>query len=186
MTNTKDVSPRGRLPKRLCSAHATHSPMPNFVPTSAPTAATAMVLSAPVKLPTTAMSEALNSCSRMAVAATGRANCGSLLQIGPWSMSSRLLSADLMWNFSSQFKKHLDCGPSIAQSAPQRKHFSGFSQTLEDCTGTARRMRPFPCSLFRGCGQMSEERGRNQYTPGMQRMSSSNACRSVSCMQHGK
>lgn len=33
-----------------------------------------------------------------------RANCGSLLQIGPWSMSSRLLSADLMRNFSSQFK----------------------------------------------------------------------------------
>ena len=27
-----------------------------------------------------------------------------MLQIGPWSMSSRLLSADLMWNFSSQFK----------------------------------------------------------------------------------
>ena len=88
--------------------------------------------------------------------------------------------------FLLSIQKHLDCGPSIAQSAPQRKHFSGFSQTLEDCTGTARRMEPFPCSLFRGCGQMSEERGRNQYTPGMQRMSSSNACRSVSCMQHGK
>ena len=88
--------------------------------------------------------------------------------------------------FLLSIQKHLDCGPSIAQSAPQRKHFSGFSQTLEDCTGTARRMEPFPCSLFRGCGQMSEERGRNQYTPGMRRMSSSNTCRSVSCMQHGK
>lgn len=35
----------------------------------APTAATAAVRSAPVKLPTTAISEALNSCSGMAVAA---------------------------------------------------------------------------------------------------------------------
>ena len=49
----------------------------------APTAATASVRAAPVKLPTTATSEALNSCSKMAVAATGKANCGSLFQMGP-------------------------------------------------------------------------------------------------------
>ena len=54
----------------------------------APTAATAAVLASPVKLPTTAMSEALKSCSRMAVAATGRAKRGILLQMGPCSMSS--------------------------------------------------------------------------------------------------
>lgn len=39
----------------------------------APTAATAAVRISPVKLPTTAMSAALNSCPRMPVAATGRA-----------------------------------------------------------------------------------------------------------------
>lgn len=54
----------------------------------APTAATAAVFSAPVKLPTTAISEALNSCSKMAVAATGSAKRGNLLQMGPCSMSS--------------------------------------------------------------------------------------------------
>ena len=53
----------------------------------APTAATATVLSPAEKLPTTAMSEALNNCSRMAVAATGRAYRGSLFQIEPWSIS---------------------------------------------------------------------------------------------------
>ena len=54
----------------------------------APTAATAAVRAAPVKFPTTATSEALKSCSSMAVAATGRANRGSLVQMGPWSISS--------------------------------------------------------------------------------------------------
>ena len=54
----------------------------------APTAATAAVRCAPVKLPTIAMSEALKSCSRIAVAATGRANSGILFQMAPWSMSS--------------------------------------------------------------------------------------------------
>lgn len=68
--------------------------------------------------------------------------------------------------FLLSIQKHLDCGPSIAQSAPRRKHFSGFFQTLEDCTGTARRMGPFPCSLLRDYGRKSEECGRNQYTPG--------------------
>lgn len=57
----------------------------------APTAATAAVRSAPVKLPTTATSEALNSCSKIAVAATGRANRGSLFQMRPWSISSCFL-----------------------------------------------------------------------------------------------
>ena len=63
----------------------TRSPMRELL---APTAATAAVLASPVKLPTTAMSEALKSCSRMAVAATGRAKRGILLQMGPCSMSS--------------------------------------------------------------------------------------------------
>ena len=54
----------------------------------APTAATAPVFPAPVKLPTTAISDALNSCSRMAVAATGNANSGSLFQMEPCSISS--------------------------------------------------------------------------------------------------
>ena len=54
----------------------------------APTAATAAVFSAPVKLPTTATSEALKSCSRIAVAATGSANWGSLFQMEPFSISS--------------------------------------------------------------------------------------------------
>ena len=54
----------------------------------APTAATAMVRNSPVKLPTTARSEALNSCSSTAVAATGRAYRGSLFQMGPFSISS--------------------------------------------------------------------------------------------------
>ena len=53
----------------------------------APTAATAAVLASPVKLPTTARSEALNSCSSTAVAATGSANSGSLFRIDPFSMS---------------------------------------------------------------------------------------------------
>ena len=54
----------------------------------APGLATAAVLASPVKLPTTAMSKALKSCSKMAVAATGRAKRGILLQMGPCSMSS--------------------------------------------------------------------------------------------------
>lgn len=53
----------------------------------APTAATAAVLLSPAKLPTTARSDALKSCSSIAVAATGSANSGSLLQIGPFSIS---------------------------------------------------------------------------------------------------
>lgn len=53
----------------------------------APTAATAIVLLSPVKLPTTARSEALKSCSSMAVAATGSAKSGSLFQIEPFSIS---------------------------------------------------------------------------------------------------
>lgn len=54
----------------------------------APTAATAIVLASPLKLPTTAISDALNSCSRMAVAATGSANCGMRLHSGPCRMSN--------------------------------------------------------------------------------------------------
>lgn len=52
-----------------------------------PTAATATLRSSPVKLPTTATSEALNSCESTAVAATGSANCGRRFQIGPCSIS---------------------------------------------------------------------------------------------------
>ena len=51
-------------------------------------AATAAVLASPVKFPTIATSEALKSCSSMAVAATGRAKRGILLRMGPCSMSS--------------------------------------------------------------------------------------------------
>ena len=39
----------------------------------APTAATAIVLADPAKLPTIAMSDALNNCSKIPVAATGSA-----------------------------------------------------------------------------------------------------------------
>ena len=53
----------------------------------APTAATARVLAFPVKFPTTATSEALKSCSRMPVAATGRAYFISLSQIEPCIIS---------------------------------------------------------------------------------------------------
>ncbi len=42
----------------------------------------------PVKFPTTAISEALKSCSKMAVAATGRANSGSLFQMEPCNISN--------------------------------------------------------------------------------------------------
>lgn len=44
-------------------------------------------LAAPVKFPTTAISEALKSCSSIAVAATGSANRGSLFHIGPFIIS---------------------------------------------------------------------------------------------------
>ena len=53
----------------------------------APTAATATVRASPVKLPTMATSEAWKSCSKIAVAATGRAKSGSLFQMEPCSMS---------------------------------------------------------------------------------------------------
>ena len=53
----------------------------------APTAATATVLSPLEKLPTMAISDALNSCSRIAVAATGSAKRGSLSQSDPCSIS---------------------------------------------------------------------------------------------------
>ena len=39
--------------------------------------------------------------------------------------------------FLLSIQKHLDCGPSITQTFPRRKHFSNFPKTLEDCTGTA-------------------------------------------------
>ena len=66
----------------------------------APNAATATVFPAPVKLPATAMSEALNSCSRMAVAATGSANSGSLFQMEPCSISScRFVVSVCMFRF---------------------------------------------------------------------------------------
>ena len=55
------------------------------------TAATATVLSVDAKLPTTAISEALKSCSKTAVAATGSAKRGSLFQIEPFSISILLL-----------------------------------------------------------------------------------------------
>ena len=53
----------------------------------APTAATAIVPILPVKLPTTAISEALNNCSKIAVIATGKANNGILFQILPCNIS---------------------------------------------------------------------------------------------------
>jgi len=49
----------------------------------APTAATATTLAPRAKLPTMAISEALKICSKIPVAATGRAYCISLFQIGP-------------------------------------------------------------------------------------------------------
>ena len=53
----------------------------------APTAATDTVFASPVKFPTTATSEALKSCSKIAVAATGSANRGILFHIGPCIIS---------------------------------------------------------------------------------------------------
>ena len=54
----------------------------------APTAATEAVLWEPVKLPTIAISEALNNCSNIPVAATGSAYCGILFQILPFNISN--------------------------------------------------------------------------------------------------
>lgn len=74
----------------------------------APTAATAAVRSVPVKLPTTAISEALNSCSNMAVAATGRAKRGILFQMGPCSISSCrfcVLAAKVIYPFRGKWHK---------------------------------------------------------------------------------
>ena len=74
----------------------------------APTAATAAVRSAPVKLPTTAISEALNGCSSMAVAATGRAKRGILFQMGPCSISSCrfcVLAAKVIYPFRGKWHK---------------------------------------------------------------------------------
>ncbi len=48
----------------------------------APTAATATVRASPVKLPTMATSEAWKSCSKIAVAATGRAKERQLIPDG--------------------------------------------------------------------------------------------------------
>ena len=73
------------VPKAMPMKRFTIRPMMGLL---APTAATAAVRSAPVKLPTTATSEALKSCSSIAVAATGRANRGSLSQIEPCSISN--------------------------------------------------------------------------------------------------
>ena len=53
----------------------------------APTATTAAVRFCAAKLPTTAISEALNSCPRIAVAAIGSAKRGSPRQMDPCSMS---------------------------------------------------------------------------------------------------
>lgn len=57
----------------------------------APTAATAMVRNSPVKLPTTARSEALNSCSRMAVARHGQGVSGQFVPDGAAQHIQRLL-----------------------------------------------------------------------------------------------
>jgi len=54
----------------------------------APTAAMATVRSVLEKFPTIAISDALNSCSRIPVAATGRAYRGILFQIEPFRISS--------------------------------------------------------------------------------------------------
>lgn len=53
----------------------------------APTAATHAVRFAPVKFPTMAISDALNNCSRIPVAATGSAYCGSLFHMEPYNIS---------------------------------------------------------------------------------------------------
>lgn len=66
--------------------HAIRIPhTPTIVGTAGVTEA---VRASPVKLPTTATSEALESYSSMAGAATGRANRGILSQMEPCSMSS--------------------------------------------------------------------------------------------------
>ena len=62
----------------------------------APTAATAAVRASPAKLPTTARSEALNSCPSIAVAATGSANSGILFHIGPCSISMPLFFISIL------------------------------------------------------------------------------------------
>ena len=65
----------------------------------APTAATAAVRLPLAKLPTTATSDALNSCPNTAVAATGRANRRILSQMEPWSMSSLAVPCSISSTF---------------------------------------------------------------------------------------
>lgn len=68
----------------------------------APTAATAIVRPSPVKLPTTAISDALNNCTNIAVAATGIANCRSPFQIEPFKISICCFF-DFVFNFRYLF-----------------------------------------------------------------------------------
>lgn len=68
-----------------------------------PTAATATVRSSPVKLPMTAMSAALNSWLKIAVAATGTAKRGILSQSVPWSISNDFF-CDAAFNSTAPFR----------------------------------------------------------------------------------
>ena len=68
-----------------------------------PTAATATVRSSPVKLPMTAMSAALNSWLKIAVAATGMAKRGILSQSVPWSISNDFF-CDAAFNSTAPFR----------------------------------------------------------------------------------
>ena len=62
----------------------------------APTAATETVFASPVKFPTIAMSDALNNCSSIPVAATGSAYCMILFHREPFSIS---ILAALVFDF---------------------------------------------------------------------------------------
>lgn len=68
-----------------------------------PTAATATVRSSPVKLPMTAMSAALNSWLKIAVAATGTAKRGILSQSVPRSISNDFF-CDAAFNSTAPFR----------------------------------------------------------------------------------
>ena len=59
---------------------------------------------------------------------------GKLRQLAPdWTMEhvEPLAFCGSHVEFLLSIQKHLDCGPSIAQTFPRRKHFSNFPKTLE-------------------------------------------------------
>lgn len=87
-------------PSEIPTNRLTNRPM---IALFVPTAATDTLRSSPVKLPTIATSEALNSWDSTAVTATGSAKRGSLFQIEPFNMSISLflLTVSMMFPFAA-------------------------------------------------------------------------------------